>query len=157
MRIIRLSNYSPMEESAIDQLMNVHFAFAQVVRKHIFCMPEQKSVNLHQLHALMVIQDHPFLTMTEFARRMQIGSSTATALVDRLCKSGMADRVRDPANRKIVRLQLTPAARASIDRLMREKQAMFRPLFEQISPADQRALIRILQALIDSSRSSHDS
>ncbi len=64
---------------------------------------ELEGVTLHQIEALRVIQ-RAGCTMSELARSLGVGESAATALVDRLVRQGLVERVDDPADRRVVRL-----------------------------------------------------
>ncbi|HVD04106.1 MAG TPA: MarR family transcriptional regulator [Candidatus Dormibacteraeota bacterium] len=52
---------------------------------------------------------HEGLTMRAFATALGISGPAATAAADRLIKAGMAERARDPLDRRVVRLVATSA------------------------------------------------
>jgi DNA-binding MarR family transcriptional regulator len=69
------------------------------------------SPTVHQMEALQLLhltmphgQPRPGATMNELARRQGCALSTATALVDRLLRHGLAERVPDPEDRRVVRI-----------------------------------------------------
>jgi DNA-binding MarR family transcriptional regulator len=51
-------------------------------------------------------------TAQELARDMDLDAGAATRLVDRLAAKGLVQRHRDEADRRVVRLELTPAGQA---------------------------------------------
>jgi len=71
---------------------------------------ELQQVTSHQMEAVACLVHSQGLTMHELARNQGCAMSTATALADRLIKAGLADRVADPSDRRVVRLVATPRA-----------------------------------------------
>lgn len=59
-----------------------------------------------QFEALMLIRDHGVLTMGELSSKMFLAYSTTTDLVDRLERHGLVERLRDPMDRRVVRLRV---------------------------------------------------
>ena len=62
-----------------------------------------------QMRALMAVAYGPGCTMSELASRLGIGVSAATGLVDRLVEQGALERESDPADRRVVRVRMSPA------------------------------------------------
>jgi DNA-binding MarR family transcriptional regulator len=55
------------------------------------------------------------LALCELAQRVECGPSNVTQLIDRLETEGLVKRVDDPADRRVVRAQLTPAGREQFE------------------------------------------
>lgn len=53
---------------------------------------------------------------TRLARRLAVAKPTLTAIADGLVAAGYACRAPEPGDRRVVRLSLTPAGRAALDR-----------------------------------------
>jgi DNA-binding MarR family transcriptional regulator len=66
-------------------------------------------VTMSQGRVLMVVGHGPGCTMGELASRLGIGVSAATGLVDRLVERGVLERESDPADRRVVRVRMSPA------------------------------------------------
>ena len=66
-------------------------------------------VTMAQGRVLMVVGHGPGCTMGELASRLGIGVSAATGLVDRLVGRGALERESDPADRRVVRVRMSPA------------------------------------------------
>ena len=74
-------------------------------------------------------------TVGQLAERMQLRHHSAVELVDRLAGRGFVRRQRDQADRRQVRLELTPAADAVLDELAqhhREQLHVVAPLLIQV-------------------------
>jgi DNA-binding MarR family transcriptional regulator len=104
-------------------------------------------MNPMQVHAMMIITEHPNVTMKEFAKHLHISSPSATSFVDRLVKMKFVARVPDADNRKLVHLNILPAGRVSLESAMKEHSAVMHDLFSLLSGDDQRELERVLSNL----------
>jgi DNA-binding MarR family transcriptional regulator len=72
------------------------------------------------------------LTMTELAQRLMVSGGNMTGLTDRLQREGLVERRRDPADRRVQRISMTPRGRA---------------LFAEMASAHRDWIIDILQGL----------
>jgi len=66
-------------------------------------------ITMAQMRALMAVGYGPGCTMGELASRLGIGVSAATGLVDRLVQGGALERESDSADRRVVRVRMSPA------------------------------------------------
>lgn len=132
--------------SVIDQLPPLLMEMARMMRKKLVCDSETK-FNPLQFHALMVVREHDGITMKEFADALRVTSPSATSFADRLVKLKWIRRKQDPGNRKLVRLEITPAGNDMIACAMTHHAAVMRDIFSRLSDKDQRELVRILHHL----------
>ena len=79
------------------------------------------------------------------AQRLAIRKPTATALADGLVAAGYAERESEPGDRRIVRLEMTPAGEAALARADDAFTAKIGPLLNQVP--DPAALVKALLAL----------
>ena len=63
---------------------------------------------------LKVVQVHGTVRMSEIGRHMGISRPYMTALVDKLIREGLVERVSDPHDRRVVNVRTTPAGRKAI-------------------------------------------
>lgn len=85
--------------------------------------------------------NHPSPTVGELAQRLQIQNHSVVELVDRLEKRNYVERHRDQADRRVVRLSLTPAGEAVLRKLV---SASLKELRAE-APDLLRALTRVLR------------
>ena len=78
---------------------------------------------LSQLRCLHIISEHEGQKMNELSQRMEVKLPAASQIVDRLVKRGMVERHADSLDRRVVRLELTPQARAKVDAQKRKRDA----------------------------------
>lgn len=83
---------------------------------------------------------------TDLASTLYVSNAVISTRIARLEKDGLLERHRNPADRRVFDLTLTPRGRALIERAIvdiaaRSKLVRF---FRQLSPADQQVLGRLL-------------
>ena len=101
-----------------------------------------------QIQVLYVLAPDRPLAMGELARTLACDRSNVTGLIDRLESRRLVERRPAPGDRRVKVLALTPQGarlRAQLQQRLADPPAEFR----RLTPAEQRALRRILQRLID--------
>jgi DNA-binding MarR family transcriptional regulator len=120
----------------------------QLVRRLVIGMPVEVEglprVTPEQFGVLSQIHDRDSLSMSELAAARDVALNTATALVDRLVVAGLVERRSDPADRRVVRVGVTPEGRLLVARLRLKRRATVRRLLDQL---DDEEIERILVAL----------
>lgn len=87
------------------------------------------------------------LTLSDLAARLSCVRSNMTQLVDRLEADGLVRRVDDPADRRVVRAELTPLGRkrqAEGERLWREAEV---EVLRGVAERDAEALVGLLRGI----------
>ena len=124
----------------------VKFFFAQ--REHLPSSGQAFDLSPAQCHVLHLIEPERPLPMGRLAATMGCDASNVTGLVDRLEGRGLVERKPSPEDRRVKVLQLTPTGSRVRAQLLRRITERSCPL-SRLSAADQRALLRILGALVD--------
>jgi DNA-binding MarR family transcriptional regulator len=99
-----------------------------------------RRLTYQQYNVLRIVQNEGPVGQAEIARRLLVTAPVVTRLASSLVEAGLAERGRDPRDRRAVRLSLTASGR-------RRVQAMRRALLEAATelldplPADRRAAI----------------
>jgi DNA-binding MarR family transcriptional regulator len=73
------------------------------------------NLTMPQLKALLVLSLRPAASGHDVMEVMGIGLATVTGIIDRLAAQGLVTRREDPRDRRVRRLELTPAGRELID------------------------------------------
>jgi DNA-binding MarR family transcriptional regulator len=102
-----------------------------------------------QVHALLALGHEGPLTMGELARRAAVTEKTATGLVDRLERDRLVQRLRDEADRRVVRVRLTAHGARLARRLDAEMLQKLTWLMGRLDAGDRRDLFRIIGKLTD--------
>lgn len=100
-----------------------------------------------QLDALLVLREFGELTMGELCQKMFLACSTATDLIDRMERNGLIERVRDTADRRVIRLKVLAKGSAVIDQVLEARRGYLVTILAEIDVADKERLIQSLEQL----------
>ena len=111
--------------------------------------PEFTAIDLTMAQAklLYVVTATSEQTMSEIAHRLGVTISTASGAVDHLVSIGLLSRVDDPANRRQVRVSVTPYGLETLEQLRELSTGQMRALFEVVDDADLEVIQRAIQIL----------
>ena len=101
-----------------------------------------------QCHVLHLIEPERPVPMGRLAQTLACDASNVTGLVDRLESRGLIRRRPSESDRRVKVLQLTPTG-VRVRALLIERIQAPPATFERLSPAEQRALVRILKRLLE--------
>ena len=110
---------------------------------------EQQGVSPAGFFLLRMLYGEDGLRPGEVARRAAITPASVTSVADTLERRGQLERRRDGADRRAVRLHITPAGRAVVEESGRGMADQVGELFGAVDPADEPAVRRFLLAAID--------
>jgi DNA-binding MarR family transcriptional regulator len=122
------------------------FFFAQ--REHLPSAGADSDLSPIQCHVLHLIEPGRPLPMSRLADTLSCDASNVTGLVDRLESRGLVRREPSPQDRRVKVLQLTPTGAQLRAQLLKRMAGRSHPL-SRLSLAQQRTLVRILEALVD--------
>ncbi|MFI6684924.1 MarR family winged helix-turn-helix transcriptional regulator [Streptomyces sp. NPDC050485] len=89
--------------------------------------------------------------MADLAARLEVVPRAVTTLVDALEETGDVRRVPDPASRRVIRIELTDAGRATLRSLRTARRGAAEEILAPLT-ADQREVLGgLLNALVDGS------
>jgi DNA-binding MarR family transcriptional regulator len=78
---------------------------------------ERLGLNRTDLHAINIIENSGGLTAGELAAQAGLTTGAVTGVIDRLERAGYARRVADPADRRRVKVEVTPKFYARADKI----------------------------------------
>ncbi len=141
----------------IDRIIESTFEFGRIMRHRMMSCEQRGAgvINFLQMHALMIVSEQKGITMKELAKSLHVSSPSATSLVNRLVRLRWVGRLRDPDNRKLVRLRILPAGSSMLRSKFRERQKVVRELFRLLSRDEQNALATIHEKLISQYQHAH--
>jgi DNA-binding MarR family transcriptional regulator len=93
--------------------------------------------------------------MHQLAEAQAITPSSATQLVDRLVRLGLVERLREDEDRRLVRVQLSEAARQRFEEMMRLHLRSLAAVTDQLSDGDLRTLVDLLARLAQPASAGH--
>ena len=89
--------------------------------------------------------------MADLAERLEVVPRAVTTLVDGLEASGKVRRVPDPANRRVIRIELTDDGRSTLRELHRARRSAAEEILAPLTGDQREALGGLLNTLIDGS------
>ena len=105
---------------------------------------EGPAMTATQRIALIEIADAGPLRLNDLAARIGTSAPTASRTVDILDDLGLVARETDPADRRAVRIELTPAGRRLVDERKARAAAAFEPAVGALTGPDRKQLLDLL-------------
>jgi DNA-binding MarR family transcriptional regulator len=131
-----------------DLLFDIHET-ARAIRRALDQRAATLGVTRPQWRALARIKREPGLRQVELAERLDMEPITLCRIVDRLEEAGLVRRMRDPADRRAWRLELTEEAAP----LVRKMRGLAHQLAEEATEGLQDADLQALQSRLAEIRS----
>ena len=110
---------------------------------------DRVGMNRTDMRCLDLIDQAGGMTAGELARAAGLTSGAVTAVIDRLEKAGMARRVADPADRRRVRLEVTPKLWESTGPLMMPFIAESQAILDDYSTEELERFTAFLRRVIE--------
>jgi DNA-binding MarR family transcriptional regulator len=133
-----------MENAALSfRLMQ---AFFRLHRQKHRTSPVQ-GINPGELRALRCLKKFDSgqgVMVSQLSAQLGVTPPFVTQMTNNLVQKGLVNRSRDPADRRAVRLQVTPRGKDTIDKASAELSASFQGLAEHLGPEQSEALIGLL-------------
>lgn len=109
-----------------------------------------------QWRTLLYVARNQGATQSELADAMDVERISAGRMVDRLVEAGLIERRADPADRRVWRLHLLPAAHDLVDRLTELGREIERQALDALPPAERDQFLDQLSRLGASLRAMRD-
>jgi DNA-binding MarR family transcriptional regulator len=138
-----------------EEIQNVLRLRDELVRHRVVWDVEpwlELDVSTPQLKALLLISEEKVVRMRELAYRLGGSFSNATVLVDRLVDRGLAERLAEPQDRRVVLVQTTEDGQRLIERLATSWRTLSAPLLESLAPEERAAVHEALRVLLKAAR-----
>ena len=100
-----------------------------------------------QLIVLARLEVQPDVSQNELAAFAEVTATTIARLIDRLEELGFVERSHDPADRRVWRLRLTPAAASLMDEIHDFRARLVDALTAGISPTALKAMVKGLRRM----------
>ena len=103
------------------------------VRQHSKALETACGISGAQVWMLATIADTPDITVSQLSQALSVHVSTASNLLDKLARAGLVERLRSDDDRRVVRLRLTDAGAAIVDRAPRPLTGLMVDAMEKLS------------------------
>jgi len=109
----------------------------------------EQDLSFPQVKTLFVLARFGPLPVGQLAQMLQVGSPTASHLIEKLVQAGFAERLGRSEDRRVVEVQATDEGKAFTQRLVGLRDAPVAKMIMQMAPEDMTTLRRGLRALLD--------
>ncbi len=100
-----------------------------------------------QFVALQWLLEKGDMTIGELSSHIHLACSTTTDLVDRMEKNELVERIRDPKDRRIVRIDVLDKGKQIIHEVIEKRQHYLEGVLKNVPEEDVETLNRLLQVL----------
>jgi DNA-binding MarR family transcriptional regulator len=87
--------------------------------------------------------------MADLAQRLEVVPRAVTTLVDALEENGAVRRAQDPANRRVIRIELTEHGRSTLSALRQSRRTAVEDILAPLSPEQRVVLGGLLTELLN--------
>lgn len=116
--------------------------------------PCGQSVSVAEAYALMELAQIAPLSQGDLSKRLNLEKSTVSRLVGALSRRGWIERDRNPADRRIVEIQLTDTGKQAANTLSAARQLKFDQVLSAIPENRRDGVIDALNILVEAIRES---
>jgi DNA-binding MarR family transcriptional regulator len=110
---------------------------------------EGRDLTLSQWIVLKLIDEGNVATPGEAAKILGHNTGATTRLLDQLEGQGLLERTREPGDRRLVSLTLTPTGKTIAKAWAAEMVGFFDELFAEFSPVEVETMLTLLGRLVD--------
>lgn len=135
----------PVDDELLDEVLTATRALIAMLTRTLG--PLAQDLSAAQYRTLVVLASHGPQRLVDVAQRLQAAPSTAGRMCDRLVRKGLVQRRRVSADRRIVRVSLSPAGREALDAATERRRQAIAGMLSRLTPAGQRAAAETLRAL----------
>lgn len=110
---------------------------------------EDVDLTPHQTFLLRLLESDGPMTVGELRRRSSGAQSTMSEMVGRMARAGYVQKRPDPADRRSVKVAITPNGRALLKARLAELRRRHRVVLEAMSPEDQERFLGALETIME--------
>ena len=140
------------DKHAQSDMPPIGLVFFRVMRAMMFedePIAELDALPLSQMRLFWTIRHQPDATMKDLSERLHVSQSTVTQLAERLVKRGLAERIADPTDRRVVRLRLSKTGLEVSGVAEAQSNARHRAIWERLDSSERKSVMQGLETLAE--------
>jgi DNA-binding MarR family transcriptional regulator len=130
-------------QAILDELM----AWSPRERMGVFRRWLAGSLSIVHLHVLTILESAGALPMGKVAEALDVSVASATGIIDRMEQRGLVERGQQPADRRVVLVQATPAGLDVFSELDEHRRARITLILERLADDELAAFLKGLRAM----------
>jgi MarR family transcriptional regulator for hemolysin len=123
------------------------YGVARLLRRHFDSKARGLRLSRTQCQALLYLHRNEGINQTCLAQLLDVKAITLVRLIDKLQSLGLIERHTDPSDRRVWRLNLTPAARAKVAEVRELGDLTRSEALAGLAPAEIEQLVKTLQVV----------
>jgi DNA-binding MarR family transcriptional regulator len=143
----RIGEGSVDRDDLVDAVLGASRALVAVAARSLGDLAED--VTLPQYRALVELAARGPQRLADLAAALGVDRSTATRMCDRLVRKQLVTRRRISADRRGVRISLTPGGRSLVEEVTRRRRVEIAQILRRMPRADRGAALRALRVFAD--------
>jgi len=132
------------------EALNAYLAIQRtynVVNRTVSKKLEKWRLSVPKYGVILQLYDHETLPLSELSKLIFCGNSNLTALVDRMERDGLVQRVNNENARRVKEIRLTEKGRELAPKVIAEYRPFLHQMMSRLSPEEQRVLKDLLTRL----------
>jgi DNA-binding MarR family transcriptional regulator len=135
----------PVPEETAELAGRLRLAVTRLARQ--LRQTAESDLSPTQASVLATVSASGPLALGELAELERVASPTITKVIGLLHEKGLVEKLTDPADRRFVRVNLTPAGEALLERTRARKTAWLARQLQELSPAEREELLAATEVL----------
>ena len=135
-----------VENSIINNLIAIYPLLSKSFAKQ---MRKTTSIGIGPLYIIGLLFRNGIMSMSEISRRLSMSKPHVTAHVDRLIADGLAHRLYDEKDRRVINIELTPAGSEQFIRVRQNVSDDMRCHLQLLNDGQQEALLQATHTVHD--------
>jgi DNA-binding MarR family transcriptional regulator len=134
-------------DQVVDALLTASRLLVAIAARSLATVED--TLTLPQYRMLVVLDTQGPSSLVRLAEHLEVNPSTALRMVERLTAAGMVAKVAHPANRREVRLHLTPTGWQVVRQVTEARRAEISRIVDAMPPERRADLVAALRAFGD--------
>lgn len=118
-----------------------------IIRKEGRLILKDYDITVPQFEALQHLMHNENMTIGELSQKMHLAFSTVTDLIDRMEKAELVSRMKDPKDKRIVRLQVLPKGFDVVKKVLSRRIEFLSGRLASLTYEEKDKLDRVLERL----------
>ncbi|HVS79621.1 MAG TPA: MarR family transcriptional regulator [Candidatus Paceibacterota bacterium] len=128
---------------------------SRLLRSHAGPQRPKDMQSLLQVKTLGLVAEMKNPSMKDIAEYLHILSPSATDIVNRLVRDGKLERRKDKADKRIVRLHLTPSGKKMLNAGLKQMKERLQAALSVLNAEEKSELAALLEKIIDRNNEGH--
>jgi DNA-binding MarR family transcriptional regulator len=135
------------ETNVIEEIIRLHWSILTAMQ--LSSRPDwmELDMTMAQIKALFTISQGEAVPVSRIAEYLGVGQPTASHLVDKIVRLGLASRSENPADRRVTLVRLTSKGEDLVRRLYQGGEAEYRSWVRELTDQERENLLSGLLAL----------